>query len=459
MMLGCSACLPNDAVRAATRTHAALTAQADAAAGAGAADTGVPTRRSLVWAPYTIIPDAAGDGLSAMLAHVEAVYEAAYPEVDLQLWQPVWADLYNVTALSEALATGAAHVLELDGILLPSLLAAGVIQPGTLTPDVPYHPEALAAVTRDDVVWGVPHYMCTHVVYALTEAVTRATNLTALLDIIATAGADTAVGLAADFASEYGLPQKVVAACASNYAAANTSGYSQCYDGDGGGLGLQSPTITDVASVLQLCTNVSACLPPKLTGTPGAAPQPCASQCLVGGRYVDEDAAATDFGNGVAGAFIGYTESLNTIRELLPATTPTFVASAALGSAVHPIAFTDSYMIGVGCTADSGCLADARNLISTVLDTLPMLEYVLMSHDAVGRVGAAAAPVPRYLLPARLDVWSIPSVAADPYYPALEGVVPVNGTSIFPELAFVDDLATFRAALQQALGPAEGGAL
>ena len=140
--------------------------------------------------PY--IPDSAGDNFASLISYLESNFEQANPEVDLTVVINADLDLYDYSAngtLSKLLGSGpeAAQVVEVDTVLMATLVGNKWVQPVQMT-----NPGVVAtaweAATLQGVVYGIPTYLCSNVVYAFSSVIkgaANATNLLALLTSIA----------------------------------------------------------------------------------------------------------------------------------------------------------------------------------------------------------------------------------------------------------------------------------
>jgi thiamine pyridinylase len=138
--------------------------------------------------------------------------------------------------------------------------------------------------------------------------------------------------------------------------------------------------------------------------------------CVDGTYDLEENAdlPARLFAENKVDATAGYSERLHAILKSLPAgESPSAIkiSSAPLAEGSRTILFTDSYFLGVRCTDE--CEQAALAFVQ-YMSQASTYEWILMSEDA-----PEGSRVPRYLLPAALDVYEAPRLRADPFYPTL----------------------------------------
>ncbi|WP_245682532.1 hypothetical protein [Archangium gephyra] len=347
---------------------------------------------------YPYIPDAAGDKLSAMAARIETEFERAHPDVDLVLNPSCFTDdFYEPAQIARSLkGEGECNydVIETDTAILGELVAEGGVRPWPRLPkNIEWHSSGLLASTHaeQNAVYGVPHWLCGHFVMSRDESVRQARTTSALVQALE--ARHTAVpDMAFNMLGSWNLP-------------------SLYLDGwvDAHGLeGVRSAVTTSSydSEVLQsLRAFASTC------DASGGNP------CLDGTYDLEENAdlPAKLFAENKADATAGYSERLHVILKSLPAgESPSAIkiSSAPLAEGSRPILFTDSYFLGVRCTGE--CEQAALDFVQ-YMSQASTFEWLLMSEDA-----PEGTRVPRYLLPAALDVYKAPRLRADPFYPTLE---------------------------------------
>lgn len=392
------------------------------AARAAPAVTSARTSFRAVLFPY--IPDSSHDDFASLIATLESGFEATNPSVDLTIVIDENMDLYDYAPggeLSKLLGTGpeAAQVVELDTILMSTLVAEGWVQPVGLTnPGV--YATAWQAATVSGVSYGVPTYMCTNVVYAFSGVIKGAANATNLLARLASI--DPAVtALIGVYEGSWTLPSLYVDAWG------DTNGTSDLQAGYE--LPLQQQTMAFFPTVVNSC----------VTG----GKNPC-----LDGTY-DDDQVATRFATHQANGFIGYTESLFAIRSVNPSAPLPTVISDPIGGGTHPTLFVDALVFNPACTGE--CLSIAQTFAS-YMSTVDVRSIIAFSLDG------APGTLPRYLLQASEAFYSVPPASQDPMYQAYAPITAAGRSfpnTNFPEarlplneelLKFFNDSAARKAA-------------
>jgi thiamine pyridinylase len=346
---------------------------------------------------YPYIPDAAGDQFKAMAARIETEFERTHPDIDLVLNPSCFKDdFYEPAQIARSLKGEGEcgyDVIETDTAILGELVAEGGVRPWPQLPkNIDWHPSGVAASTHmeQNALYGVPHWLCGHFVMSRDESVRQAGTASALVQALEarrTAVPDMAVNLL----GSWNLPSLYLDAWA-----------------DAKGLeGLRSAVTTssyDPEVLQSLRAFASTC------DASGSNP------CLDGTYDLEENAdlPARLFAENKADATAGYSERLHVILKNLPAgESPSAIkiSSAPLAEGSRPILFTDSFFLGVRCTDE--CEKAALEFVQ-YMSQASTFEWILMSGDA-----PEGARVPRYLLPAALDVYKAPGLRADPFYPTL----------------------------------------
>jgi thiamine pyridinylase len=348
---------------------------------------------------YPYIPDSAEDQFQALTARLEADFEAIHPDIDLVI-NPSCSkdtDFYEPEGIARSLKGEGDcpfDVIETDTAILGELVATGALRPWPRMPDgINFHPSGLMASTLSSpaALYGVPHWLCNHFIMSRSESVRQAQTATALVQALAALGTpepDTAV----DMLGSWNLPSLYLDGWADRF----------------GGESLRTAVTTasyDPGVVDSMHRFVRTC------AADGKNP------CIDGTYSLDEnfDLPAQLFAQGKVDSTLGYSERLHTIIKSLPAgasASDIKLSSAPLGDGNTPILFTDSYLLSARCTGDCEKAALAFTAYMSQPSTF---EWILMSEDA-----PEAGRVPRYLLPAVLDVHDAPKIRADPFYPVLD---------------------------------------
>ncbi|MDY7232164.1 hypothetical protein [Hyalangium rubrum] len=362
---------------------------------------------------YPWIPDAAGDKFQSLVARIEADFEASHPNIDL-VPNPacVTDDFYEPEQLARSLKGEnpcGYDVIETDTAILGDLVALGAVRPWPRLPEgIAWHPAALSASTHptEQVLYGVPHWLCNHFIMSRDASVRQARTTSALVQALANLGTP-APDTATNMLGSWNLP----------------SLYLDAWVDTRGENGLRSAVTADSydATVLDSLRRYA-----RTCESSGQNP------CIDGTYDLEEnfDLPAKLFAEGRADSTMGYSERLHAILRALPAgvsASAIQISSAPLGEGSNPILFTDSYFLGAGCTG--GCEQAALEFV-TYMSQPSTFEWIVMSEDA-----PAATRVPRYLLPATLDAYEAPKLRADPFYPVLASEtrtgVPFPNTGLF----------------------------
>ncbi len=356
-----------------------------------------PRERVLLRVPlYSYIPDAAGDRFQALSARLEAEFEQLHPDVDLVVNPPCFQDdLYDPLQLASSLlgeGTCPYELVETDNSLLGELVATGAVRPwGTLPEGPRWHPAGIATSTFQGQLYGVPHWLCSHYIISRDEAVSRARTVDELLGAL-TALDTPAVDLAANLLGSWNLPSLYLDAWADTHGPAEVQSAVTAGHYDAG-------VLVGMKRLAQRCATPSG--------------NPC-----IDGTYDDEaNAGAPDtlLARGQADATLGFSERLHGILRQLPAGAPASalrISPAPLGQGNQPLLFTDSFFLSTRCTGP--CEQAARDFVA-YMTRASTYQWIVLAEDM-----PAAGRVPRYLMPANLDVYALPGVAGDPFYTVIE---------------------------------------
>ncbi|MGE6762338.1 extracellular solute-binding protein [Corallococcus interemptor] len=375
-------------------------------------------RRPLKAVLFPYIPDSAGDSFASLEQRLEADFEQAHPDIDLDVVFDLNQDVYDLDdggKLSQLLGTQAeaAQVVEVDTLVLGSLAAKGWIQRVTLEPGV-MHPAAEEAVRIDGANYGVPTYLCTYVVYSRTSAVRSATDSTSLVRILREA-APGKRPLATNFDSSWTLPSTYLDAWLDTHPGdALASAIS---------LPLDSPTVSALSEVVDSCSLE-------------AGVNPC-----LDGSYKDNTVAEEAFAKEQANGFMGYTERLFYILQAQPTMPLPEVVSVPLGAGSAPAVFVDALVVNANCTGT--CAEDARAFTS-FMQTPETRSLIAFSKDA------PQGTRPRYLLQANRAFYQQEPARSDPMYQQYADIL--SGARPYPNQRFPENRKALRAALLEALG-------
>lgn len=345
-------------------------------------------RRPFRVALFPYIPDAAGDSYAKMLSRVEKEFEAENPSVDLIL-KPMTDDgFYEMEKLTEWLSNdpngGGYHLVEVDTLLLRDLVNANLTAEWQSPPGASdWHPAGSEGVNVGGKVYGVPHWLCGHFIFARDKKITKAKTVTGLLKALDSA--DPSVpNIAGVLTGSWNMPALYLDAWADTYGPQNVG--------------------SAVSANLDATVMKSFKLFSRQCEAAGKNP------CLDGTFGDDNDLSARQFAEGKADAFFGYSERLNFILRRGTGGARVHLTSAPLGEGKRPLLFVDAFVMRRDC--DASC-REAAAKFAAYMNRPQTHEWVLMSLDA----GAGA--VPRYLLPATRSAYKSSRVRRDRYYRTL----------------------------------------
>ena len=365
---------------------------------------------------YPWVPDA-----QSFMAWIESDFEAQHPDIDLVV-RPLaraneeeFGDLaYDFEKTQSALTSDGAdsqHLVEIDTMILGQLIEANAIRAFEVEPGVSFLPAAIEAVTWEDAVYGVPHWMCGYFVISGLEDVRRSQGLSELLGVLGAAGTSD-VDLAGDLDGSWDSIMVYLDAFRDTYPSGNA---------------------------------VEALRQEELDASVREGLERLGTACSAGGRnYCGDDHVGT-FARGEADALIGYSERLHPILEANDgARNGLHVASATLGEGDRPMLFTDALVLARTC--DTQRCHDAAAAFAAYYVSDEVFEVVLMSEDS-----GPSAP-PRYLLPSTTSALDVGRVGADRLYRQLREEI--EGARAYPNHGVPEarDAGVIRAELRRALG-------
>lgn len=370
------------------------------------------------------IPDEASPGL---VQRIESEFEILHPNVDLELEiDRVGSLAYEVPDAdpkepvvgwwSKPPTSGGFHLAEVDALLLTELAERGAIRAWTSQPSRgDWHPAAVPATEVSGKTFGVPHWMCGYFVFTRDKQVHEARTASDLERALSKLSGQSIAG---DLSGSYTV----------------TTVY---LDGVADTLGSNS-----VSQALQQAATCPASPPP--TGIPACLEAPVVKDlrrivrscrvtdgqnpCLDSGDFsLSPDLAAKRFALGENAALVGYSERLNVIRTLRPASdesTPVLISSAPFGNGSEPLLFIDVFVLSHAC--DSTCEKTATAFVEYMND--PATHAWIQFHE--DRLGMP----PRYLLSATKSAWV--RLRQDPDYATLDTLL--NNATAFPNGGIVD---------------------
>ncbi|WP_426731731.1 hypothetical protein [Myxococcus faecalis] len=374
-----------------------------------------PRPMKAVLFPY--IPDTVGDDFASLAARLEADFEREHSDIDLDIVFDANLDVYDLDeggTLNQLLGSGpaAAQVVEVDTLILGSLVSKGWIQPVTPAAGT-VHPAAEEAVRISGTSYGMPTYLCTYVVYSHSTNIRSATNGATLVDILREVSPGKRP-LAANFDGSWTLPSSYIDAWGDTHPADALPGALA--------LPLDATTLAPFETVVDSC-----------------AMEPGVNPCL-DGTYADNTAAEEAFASEQANGFMGYTERLVPILKARPGMALPDVVSVPLGGGSAPTVFVDALVVNAGCTGT--CAQDAKAL-TTFLGSTEVRGLIAFSGE--GPQGT----LPRYLLQANRAFYQQEPARSDPMYRKFEPLI--HGARPFPSQGFPENRKAMQAALLDAL--------
>ncbi|MET0404411.1 MAG: hypothetical protein ABW123_18510 [Cystobacter sp.] len=383
-----------------------------------------PAERVVLRVPlYSYIPDAAGDGFQALSARIESEFEAEHPEVDLVVNPPCFKDdLYEPSELARSLRGEGEcpyELVEVDSSLLGELVDTGAVKPWPALPAGPrWHPAGISAATVRGQFYGVPHWQCAHYIVSRDEAVSRARTVDELVQALA-ARNTPAQDLAANLLGSWNLPSLYLDAWTDSHGPENLRSAltTEAYD-------------TDVLAGMKRLAGACA--------TAGVNP------CIDGTYDENLDLPEVLFAQGRADATLGFSERLHTLLKNLPPDanrSELRISPAPLGQGNHPLLFTDVFVLASRCT---GACEQAARDFTAYISRASTYGWIVLGEDA-----PAEGRIPRYLMPSNLEVYELPGVKADSFYPGI-GAATATGAP-FPNSGLLDIRKTMRDAILDAL--------
>lgn len=360
-------------------------------------------RRCLKVALYPFLPD-----YKNLFSDIEHGFEREHPDIDLQIID-LSNNYYNENA-EKAITNTAAQVYELDGVFLADFVEEKLIRPlpATLVPAansmIPVA-ESSAKVGTD--WWGVPHWVCTN--YLFFRAGDQLESASTLKDIESLIGVKHAPdkGLLIDAKGKSTLGEL----------------YLDATIDEVGNMTAAAPYLLDTNLLGKATEDIKRAVSLCDTGL-----------CRDADYHEATGFYARQFSRKRGRALVGYSERLYYIAleqqescrkgeciSLRDVEVKPFPLSDR-GS--HPFAWVDMLAISSGC--EGQCLTDATAFIAYVTRAGEVKRSLLPSHYG--------AP-PRYLLPARADLYTDKDIlAVAPLYSklgaALSGAIPVGGQKI-----------------------------
>lgn len=352
--------------------------------------------------PY---PDIPGD-FGTMLTIVETGFEARYPDIDLVLVNASVSDVYELDYLRQVLTNatdnGGVHIVESDTIMMGDLALDNTIRPQTFTvPD--WLPHIVQGTTVNGVRYGVPHWLCGNFLISRNETITQSQGVHDLNNRIRAA-----------------KPQGPW--LAGNYAGTSylVLYYAQAWGED-------HPTINNL---LPAITNP---VEPTTARNVAAASDLCLENgknpCVDGTYYADFSPIFERTVKGDYAALQGFSESMWYMMQYGANPTEWYISPLPVGETTRNVILGDAYLA-------------RRDLDAATADAAEKFYAYMMepsTYDAIIFSGGAAGErIPRYLAPARMDMFNLPGIADNVYYQRVRTALLSQGGTNYPNL-FVPD--------------------
>ncbi|UUL82582.1 extracellular solute-binding protein [Sphingomonas qomolangmaensis] len=349
-----------------------------------AQDSAAPPRRVLKASLYPYIPDA-----STAYWAIEQEFEARHPQIDLQI--TLKSGYYDERPAKEGIVHENADVYELDSVFLDDFVQAGRIAPLTGFGDVVEQllPFSREIVTKDGKLLGLPHWVCGNFLF-YREGDKAIEDAKSLGDIERALRSQPDQWLIADFSGKSTLGEIYLDGAMDQFATRDAA------------LRRVDPNRLD-PGVVGMMTRAIALFRPGFGRD---------------GDYHDRAGFyAGQFARGAGRAYVGYSEqlffamseSMLSCRKDEGCLDPKTIKVAEWPLAdrgSQPIAWVDILVIQARLAPAKRADAEAFLRFMTAPDTYKML--LMPRWDAP----------PRYLLPAREDVFADPDlVEAAPLYP------------------------------------------
>lgn len=328
---------------------------------------------------YPYLPSNPNGDFQAMLTHIINVYQAERPQVLLNLVLNPDIDIYSFTELPKLLGPGGFDVAEVDTLYLVFLAESNLITPVGITGDPPW-PVGRKAVTFNDMVYGVPSWLCMDFVYGFNPKLKSVSTLPELLQLMPT----DRLALVADYNGSWRAAGIYFNAYVQNYGyAALPKAYAMPPD----------PTvISNLADLVRTCDWQGA--------------NNCANNTYHSGP---DGVTEKVFATGNAAYDMGFSEQSFYVQlyQTVPGTLS--IIPSPWGSKPQPLLYTDAFVNNRATCSSGDCPADTR-AFTTMMTGAEMKTYIAYSQDLpVGNP-------PRHLLVATQPFYQQQRVKDDPLY-------------------------------------------
>jgi len=376
-------------------------------------DEPTPPRRKLCVALYPFIPEKA-----ELYWKLEREFMDNNPAIDLR-YVETGANYYG-SEPAKGLKAGRVDIAEVDTVMLPDLVADGLVSelPKTYLPKDTYFPVAEKAASIDDKIYGVPHWVCGNFLFYRKDDPKRRRfeDIQSLGDLERIIGRPVSEqqSLLIDLHGKSTLGEKYLDVMLDSYTPEEVLKK------------LEAGTLDD---------NALRCLDRLFALCPGGL-------CDSAKHHTFSPFYARQFAERKARAFIGYSERmffvvehyLNGVREDQPAVgkitwdEKTFLPIGTDDVGAVPATLSDKYSTTL-TWVDVLCIrADADE--QKMKDALVFIDFFNSSHFTLSALIPEYGHAPRYLLPARKCIYSNETLLkAAPLYSRF-GEIMQNGITV-----------------------------
>jgi thiamine pyridinylase len=332
---------------------------------------------------YPYIDDVNGDSHTETIARLEKLYKERYPDDELEITiSPDYSTYFENSNYSMVFGSDGPDIVVVEQTVLDNLVEGGYIRP--FAPDssetkmqmeenldrIIDQYEGLSEINGE--VYYIPTWLCAYYTFTRNPA-----------------GNEPASGY---FGSNGTLPDLYLSAYASTYCSDSEILQEAVYDAVAG-----SP---DPEVIGRLSSRLSAC-----TAESGE------NMCL-SGYYNWDDDGCEDFGAGNTDRYFGYSEMLYWILRSHPEVSGENISitGTVFGSGAYPsLAWVDGFVINNNTGSE---MDDQAIRFIDFYNSREVKEMISFSFDTKQEFDR----VPRYLLPATADFYTLANVSADPHY-------------------------------------------
>ena len=328
---------------------------------------------------YPFIPDANNDYFASLLAGLTNRFHASHPHYRIKITIADPAIVYNPLGLKQWLESGEYDIIEIDSLLLGSLIELDVISPwNDRYLENRWHSAAKKSTFINGKLFGIPHYLCSHFIFSQNEGLKKAYSLTELVHFLTNSENFSTNLMISDAIGAFSITSLYLDAANDIYHSHDLTDI------------LASPInreiIKNLETLFTLCERAGQ------------------NPCLLG--EVTSTQAIEALTTGYTQAILGFSETLHLIKKKTEQSIS--IISLPLGEESHPVVFVDSLIKRKGCIEQ--CEQASDKFVEFLLKT-DTLEYILMSEDV-----EKEKATPRYLIPSSLDISHSPKLAEDSHY-------------------------------------------